>query len=73
MHRKKLVAPVVIGLMVVAMYAAMAVGVFVLDMAVILKLLFIVIPLALSGIMIYVLIERIREIRSGEEDDIGQY
>lgn len=29
--------------------------------------------LALAGAMVYVLIERIQEIRSGEEDDLSQY
>lgn len=31
------------------------------------------IPLVLSGIMIYVCVERINEIRKGEEDDISKY
>lgn len=73
MHGRKMIAPVVISVLIVVMYATMAIGVFVLDLAVIAKLLFIVIPLALSGVMIYVLIERIKEIKGGEEDDIGKY
>ena len=32
-----------------------------------------IVPLALSAVMIYVCIDRIKEIRTGEEDDIGQY
>jgi hypothetical protein len=32
-----------------------------------------VIPLVFSAIMIYVCIERINEIKKGEEDDISQY
>lgn len=32
-----------------------------------------VIPLCLLGVMVFVLIERMKEIRSGEEDDLGQY
>ena len=31
------------------------------------------IPLALLGVTIYVLCERIKEIRSGEEDDLDNY
>ena len=31
------------------------------------------IPLVFSGVMIYVCIQRIDEIRKGEEDDISQY
>ena len=37
------------------------------------KVLLGMIPAILSGIMIYVLIERIKEIRSGEEDDLSKY
>ena len=32
-----------------------------------------IIPLVFSGIMIYVCIERINEIKKGEEDDISKY
>ncbi len=32
-----------------------------------------IIPIAFSGIMVYVCIERINEIRKGEEDDISKY
>ena len=37
------------------------------------KVLLGIIPAIFSGIMIYVLIERIKEIRSGEEDDLSKY
>jgi len=33
----------------------------------------IAIPAGLMGVSLYVLIERIKEIRSGEEDDLGKY
>lgn len=32
-----------------------------------------VVALALIGVMVYVTMERIKEIRSGEEDDISKY
>ena len=37
------------------------------------KVLLAVFPLAFSGVMIMVCLERIAEIRKGEEDDLGQY
>ena len=37
------------------------------------KLLGTVIPLALIGVSLYVLAERIKEIRSGDEDDLDNY
>ncbi len=33
----------------------------------------IAVPLGLMGVSVYVLVERIQEIRSGEEDDLGKY
>ncbi|MBQ4317246.1 MAG: hypothetical protein IJC20_03265 [Clostridia bacterium] len=32
-----------------------------------------IIPIAFAGVMIYVCIERIKEIRSNEEDDLSEY
>ena len=37
------------------------------------KVLVGLIPLAMLGASVYVLIQRIKEIRSGEEDDLSQY
>jgi hypothetical protein len=37
------------------------------------KIIGTLIPLALIGVSVYVLIERIKEIRSGEEDDLSKY
>ena len=31
------------------------------------------VPLAVCGVAVYVLVQRIREINSGEEDDLDQY
>ncbi|MCM1497768.1 MAG: hypothetical protein NC124_04805 [Clostridium sp.] len=40
---------------------------------IVMKLLFGLIPFALAAVMIFVCIQRINEIRSGEEDDLSQY
>lgn len=37
------------------------------------KIVGLVIPISLMGVSIFVLIERIKEIRSGEEDDLSKY
>lgn len=37
------------------------------------KLIGFAVPLGLMGVAVYVLIERIQEIRSGEEDDLSKY
>ncbi len=73
-HKKKMIAPVIITVCIVLYYAGIA-AVFLLTDGIpgVIKLLLLVIPLALAGVMIGVLISRIKEIRSGEEDDLGKY
>lgn len=73
-HAKKMVAPVIIAVIIGLYY--IAVGVVCLcvpELPVIVKILLAVITAALTGTLIYVLIERIKEIRSGEEDDLSKY
>jgi hypothetical protein len=72
-HGKKMLAPILVAVILAAYYAAM--GVFVLASAVpaFVKALAVVVPAAAAASLIYVSIERIREISGGEEDDIGKY
>lgn len=71
-HEKKMVAPIIITVIMVLYYIAyfcflisLLEGVW--------KYALGIIPLVFSGIMIYVCIERINEIKKGEEDDISKY
>lgn len=74
MRGKKMIAPVIITILFVLYYAGFAcVCFFIEGIPLILKILFGAIPLILAAICVYVLIERIEEIRSGEEDDLSQY
>ena len=71
---KKIFAPIVITSFLVLYYMGFAYFVlFADDIPLILKLFAGVIPLCFIGVCIYVLVERIREIRSGEEDDLSKY
>lgn len=73
-HRKKMVAPIIIaGVLIVYYVAIAAVCFFLPEIPATVKVLFVVVPLALAGIAIAMLSERIREIRSGEEDDLSKY
>ncbi len=68
----KMISPIVITVIVVAYYAIY----FVLLMKLLeqpWKILMGIIPISLAAVMIYVCIQRIGEIRSGEEDDLSQY
>lgn len=73
-HGKKMIAPVIVTICFVLYYAGIAV-LFLAEntISVPMKLLIVVAPLALAGVMIGVLVSRIKEIRSGEEDDLSKY
>lgn len=72
-HSKKMVAPIVIAVIIGLYYIGFAAACFLVPMPIVCKLLFGMIPLVLTGVIIYVSAERIHEIRSGVEDDLSQY
>ena len=71
-HRKKMVAPIVISALMV-LYYAVYFGVLIALLQGIWRFLLGIVPLVLAAVMIAVCVERIKEIRSGEEDDLGKY
>lgn len=72
-HRNKMIAPIIITVIFILYFLGyFAVCIFI-DIPLISKLVFGLVPLALIGISFYVLAERIKEIRSGEEDDLSKY
>ncbi len=73
-HRKKIIAPIVITAIILLYYVGFSiVCTFFIKLPILIKLLCSIIPLLFAGVCIYVLIERIKEIRSGEEDDLSKY
>lgn len=72
-HRNKMIAPIIITVVIVLYYIGFFAVCALLPLPVILKLVFGLVPLLLAGVCIFVLIERIEEIRSGEEDDLSKY
>lgn len=70
--RKGYIAPIVITIIFLA-YLAIYFSVLVSTLTGIWKYLLLMIPVAIAGVSIYVCIERIKEIRSGEEDDLSKY
>jgi hypothetical protein len=71
-HRRKMVAPIVIAVLVV-LYYFLYFGILISFLDGMWKYLLGVIPLALSLVMIFVCKQRINEIKGGEEDDLSQY
>ena len=71
-HKKKMVAPIVVTILMVIYYAVyFGFLISVLDYT--WKYIFGFFPIVFSIVMIKVCIERIKEIKEGEEDDISQY
>ena len=73
-RNKKLLAPILITIFVILYYIFyFCILCSVFKESIVMLILFGIIPIALSVGMLYVCIQRIKEIRSGEEDDISKY
>ncbi len=76
-QEKKMVAPIVITVIMCFYLLAYVAGIMALAIftpfSVPIMVVIAIIPLALAGVCIFVLVERIKEIRSGEEDDLSKY
>ena len=72
MHRKKMTAPIVVTFIMVIYYAAYF-SFLVSVIEGVWRYVFAVVPLLLSIMTVKVCVDRINEIKRGEEDDIGKY
>ncbi len=73
MKSKKLIVPIIITVLIVAVLAFYAFIYISAPIPKSLKIIISIFLLFLFGIALYVLIERIKEVRSGEYDDISKY
>jgi hypothetical protein len=72
-HLKKLIAPIIVVFAIILYYIVIGTLLFKFNVSNIIKLVVLVPPaFAMAGI-IYVLVERVKEINGGEEDDLGKY
>ena len=67
-----MIAPIVISVIII-LYYVVYFGILIAVLDGIWKWLLGIIPLALSAVMLKVCIERINEIKKGEEDDLSKY
>ena len=72
-HMKKMIAPITITVILIIYYILYFVLIIVEVDCLPLEILLGIIPLCLAGGMIYVCIQRIKEIEGGEEDDLSKY
>ncbi len=71
-HKNKMTAPIVISVIMI-LYYVVYFGILIALLDGVWKWLLGIIPLALSAVMLKVCIERIKEIKKGEEDDLSKY
>ena len=71
-HKKKISAPIIVTIFMVLYYIAYF-GFLITLLDGMWKYILGLLPLALTVVMIKVCIERIHEIKKGEEDDLSQY
>ena len=71
-HKRKIIAPIVVAV-VLLLYYAVYFGFLASLLSGFWKYAFCVFPLLFGGAIVKVCIERIQEIKKGEEDDLGQY
>ena len=71
-HKRKILAPIIISVIIV-LYYFVYFGILIALIDGIWKWLLGIIPLTLSAVMLKVCIERINEIKKGEEDDLSKY
>ena len=72
MNKKKLIAPIIITIIII-LYFTLYFGVLIWAVSGFLKILLAILPVAFSAVMIYTCIDRIKEIRSENDDDISKY
>ena len=71
-HKKKMLAPVIVTVLMV-LYYIVYFGFLISVLEGIWRYTLGILPLVFTGVTIYVCIQRIQEIRKGEEDDLSQY
>lgn len=71
-YKKKLIAPIIVTVVMI-LYYIFYFGVLIFLIDGFWKYLFGIIPIAFSTVMLKVCIERIKEIKTGEEDDLSKY
>ena len=72
MNKRKMIAPIVVTVIMV-LYLIVYFGFLITVIGGIWKYALGIVPLLFSAVMVKVCIERIQEIRKGEEDDLSQY
>ena len=71
-HKKKMIAPIVVTVILV-LYYVVYFGFLISLLDGIWRYILGLLPIVFSAVMVKVCVERIHEIKNGEEDDLSQY
>ena len=71
-NKRKFIAPIVVTILLV-LYFALYFGFLIYALSGFWKYFLIVVPVIFAALVVYVCIERINEIKEGEENDISKY
>jgi len=72
-HTKKTIAPVIVSLILAVYYLSIGFALLKLPIPVFIKVIVLIVSVLLTGVVIMVLVQRLKEIKGGEEDDLGKY
>ena len=72
-HNKKIIAPVIVVFAIILYYVVGVNIVLRIDFSNAIKICILIFSIIITIILIVVLIERIKEIKQGEEDDLSKY
>ncbi len=72
-HRRKIVAPVVITIIIAVYYGIVSFILIKLPFSPILKAVALAVPVIVVILLVFVARERVKEIKKGEEDDLSEY
>jgi len=72
-HAKKVIAPVVVSLILAGYYLSIGFVLLKFDFPIFIKVIVLIASILLTGVVIMVLVQRLKEIKGGVEDDLGKY
>ncbi|GHV89465.1 hypothetical protein AGMMS50267_18250 [Spirochaetia bacterium] len=68
-----LIAPIIVVICIAAYYIAIGTILIKINIPIIFKIMGLIVSVVITIILVIAFVERIKEVRSGEEDDIGKY
>ena len=72
-HMKKTIAPIIVSICLIGYYLSIGFVLLRLNIPIIIKMAVLIVSIIGTVVIIMVLVDRLKEIEGGEEDDLGKY